>query len=164
MHGVLLKFTPQQVEVELQILNQSVSKIDVAEPQPIRHLLLVLACQPKHFAIAINTDHPPTFTNHLSENVTQLASSRTKVENRLSLIREGSRVATTVIAFQNLVGNHRQKVCGIFHRAAQRLLATLGCGGISPVNGLLRGRCLRNFALGHFVVPLSLALTEIESK
>ncbi len=99
--------------------------------------------------IAIDADHSALFADHLGEHVTQLAPSRAEIENCLLCLCEGSRVAATVVALQNLLRNRRQQVACIFNRAAESFLPLLSRDGIATIDTLFDSRPRRGRALRH---------------
>ena len=161
MGEVLLK----AVEVELQVLNESVAELDVGVANlAAGDLVAVLAGEGEHLAVAVDADDAAGWPDRLRQDVTEFAAARAEVDDGFTHVHEPGGIAAAVVALDDFLRDDCETIGLVLDGTAERLFAGIGRGGVALVDGAFGCRRHRFPLVGLFDssrIGMHIAMREI---
>ena len=114
-------------QIESKVLDNAASKIDIGMSDLFGHFLFVLPSQRQHLRVTVNANHLTFGTNNLRSDIAKLAAARTEIQNRFSLVHKRRRITATVVALDDLIRNHFQKISIVFNRTTKGGFSLFRC-------------------------------------
>ena len=109
--------------IESEVLNLALAELDVVIAERVPDALPVLAREREHVVVHVDADDAAFRPHHLRRDITNLAATASKVENRFSGTQVLRRVPAAVVPLEDLFRNHRQVSRVVVHGTAELSLS-----------------------------------------
>ena len=129
------QFGIELLEVEREILDAALAKLDVLVTDPLRHDRRIRPGHVQHLVRHVDPDHLSLRPDDLRRDETNLAGAAAEIEHGLAFSQIFARVAAAVIAIDDLLRNDFEIFGIVIDRATKLCFGGFGSGGVTFPDG-----------------------------